>query len=119
MQDGLVMLAQAAGQGSIFSSFLFPVGMMFLIFYLLVFRPQAKRQKQHQEFLRGLKPGDEIVTQGGVLGKVTKVEDAIVTIEVGEQGQKAKLRVLKSTVAARLNEALQQEQGKPVTETAK
>jgi len=56
--------------------------LMFAIFYFLLIRPQQKRAKQHRELVSALKSGDQIVTAGGLHGKVAAVEEATVTIEV-------------------------------------
>lgn len=74
--------AQAGGEagGSLFS--LLPLVVIFILFYFLLIRPQQKRAKQHKEMVAALKKGEEIVTNGGLLGKVTDVEDNFVTIEV-------------------------------------
>lgn len=55
---------------------------MFAIFYLLLIRPQQKRAKQHKELVNRLKAGDEVVSAGGIHGKVTAVQDDIVTLEI-------------------------------------
>jgi len=55
---------------------------MFAIFYLLLIRPQQKRAKQHKELVNSLKAGDEVVSAGGIHGKVTAVQDEIVTLEI-------------------------------------
>jgi preprotein translocase subunit YajC len=70
---------------------------MVAIFYLVLWRPQAKERKRQQEWLGNIKKGDEVVTQGGIIGTVTLVEDRVVTLDVGGGN---KLRVLKSTVAS-------------------
>ncbi len=67
-----------------------------LVFYLVFFRPQQKQAKQHQAFLGGLKKGDEVVTQGGIVGTVSLVEDRTVTIDAGGG---TKLRVVKNQIA--------------------
>ena len=74
--------AQAGGEagGSLFS--LLPLVVIFILFYFLLIRPQQKRAKQHKEMVAALKKGEEIVTNGGLLGKVTDVEDSFVTIEI-------------------------------------
>lgn len=59
------------------------LGGFLLIFYFLLWRPQAKRQKEHKELIGALAKGDEVVTAGGMLGKVIKVTDDFVVIEVG------------------------------------
>lgn len=56
--------------------------LMFAIFYFLLIRPQQKRAKQHRELVSALKPGDQVVTAGGIYGKVAAVEELTVTIEV-------------------------------------
>jgi len=64
--------------------------LMFAIFYFLLIRPQQKRAKQHRELISGLKPGNQVVTAGGVHGKVAAVEESTVTVEVAT-GVKIKL----------------------------
>ena len=55
---------------------------MFAIFYFLLIRPQQKRAKQHKELIENIKAGDQVVTAGGIHGKVTSIQDTIVTLEV-------------------------------------
>jgi preprotein translocase subunit YajC len=74
-----------------------PLLLMFVIFYFMLIRPQQKKAKEHQTFLGGLKKGDQVVTRGGVVGRVTGVTDQIVTLEVQE---KVRVRVLKSYIDA-------------------
>lgn len=73
--------AAAAGPESSLMSFL-PIVLMFIVLYFLMIRPQMKRQKEQKAMMEALSKGDEVVTAGGILGKVTKVTDAYVTIEV-------------------------------------
>jgi preprotein translocase subunit YajC len=61
-----------------------PIILMFVVLYFLMIRPQMKRQKEQKAMIDALAKGDEIVTAGGVVGKVTKVSDGYVTIEVSE-----------------------------------
>src|SRR5687768_8506432 len=79
--------AQAAGgaapQGSLISSLLLPV-MLIVVFYFLLIRPQQKKQKDHRAMIEALAVGTEIVTGGGVLGKVTEVGDQFLTVEVAD-----------------------------------
>jgi preprotein translocase subunit YajC len=63
---------------------------MFGIFYLLLIRPQQKRAKQHKELVESLKAGDEVVTAGGIHGKVIAVQDDVLTLEIAT-GVKIKL----------------------------
>ena len=62
---------------------LLPFVLIFVIMYLLILRPQQKKQKQHQEMLKNIRRGDTIVTSGGLIGKVTKkVDDDATEIEI-------------------------------------
>ncbi len=63
---------------------LLPMVLIFVIFYMLLIRPQQKRAKQHKIMVAELAKGDEIVTNGGALGKVTSVDDNFVTVEIAE-----------------------------------
>ncbi len=75
--------AAAASPESSFLSFL-PIILMFIVLYFLMIRPQMKRQKEQKAMMDALSKGDEVVTAGGILGKVTKVTDAYVTLEVAD-----------------------------------
>ena len=93
------LLAQAADQQqSPFGSFglLIPAALFFVIFYFIVMRPQAKTQNQHKSFIDKLAKGDEVVTSGGVVGKVDKVAGDLVFVEVANN---VKLRVLKAQIS--------------------
>ncbi|KRB88630.1 MULTISPECIES: preprotein translocase subunit YajC [Oxalobacteraceae] len=59
-----------------------PIILMFVVLYFLMIRPQMKRQKEQKAMMEALAKGDEVVTAGGMLGKVSKVTDAYVTLEV-------------------------------------
>ncbi len=72
-----------AGQGDPIMSFL-PLIILFVIFYFLLIRPQQKKAKDHKQMVEGLKKGDEVVTQGGILGKVTAVSDNILTCKIAD-----------------------------------
>jgi preprotein translocase subunit YajC len=76
----------AAGGGSSPESMLFsllPLVLMFVVLYFLMIRPQMKRQKEHKSMIDALAKGDEIVTAGGLLGKVSKLGDSYLHIEIG------------------------------------
>ena len=66
------------------SSFLFIMIPMFVVMYFVMIRPQMKRQKEHRNMLSAMAKGDEVVTNGGIVGKVTKVSDAYVGVEIAE-----------------------------------
>lgn len=78
----IVMQAQVAGQPSLISSLL-PFVLIGFVFYFLLIRPQNKRLRAHKEMLASVTRGDTIVTNGGLIGKVTKVEDGELTIDLG------------------------------------
>ncbi|MCP3983828.1 MAG: preprotein translocase subunit YajC [bacterium] len=84
------ILLQAPGGGSAFE-FLFPMALIFLIFYFLLIRPQQKKQKEHDEMLKAVQKGDRVVTSGGLHGEVVGSSDEVVTLDVGTQ--KGQLRV--------------------------
>ncbi|EIJ48620.1 MULTISPECIES: preprotein translocase subunit YajC [Herbaspirillum] len=65
------------------ASFL-PIILMFVVLYFLMIRPQMKRQKEQKAMMDALGKGDEVVTSGGLLGRITKVADGYITIEVAE-----------------------------------
>ena len=90
-------LAQGAGgaQGSPFPSLIMLV-VLFALFYFLLIRPQQKRQKEHRQMTEKLAKGDEIVTQGGVLGRISKISDAFITLEIAEGTE---IRVQRAAVA--------------------
>ncbi len=63
---------------------LFPFAVMFLIFYLIVFRPQAKTRKQHDLMLKALKKNDEVVTSGGLFGTIVNVRPDSITVRIAD-----------------------------------
>ncbi len=73
----------AAPQGGGLMSFL-PLIIIFVIFYFLLIRPQMKRAKEHRQLVASLEKGDEIVTNGGLLGRITNVGDTFVTVELAD-----------------------------------
>lgn len=75
--------APAEGLFGNLTSFL-PIILMFVVLYFLMIRPQMKRQKEQQAMMAALAKGDEVITVGGVLGKVSKVTEVYVTLEVAE-----------------------------------
>jgi preprotein translocase subunit YajC len=88
--------AQAApGAPSQFTPLLM-VGVFFVIFYFLLFRPQQKRAKEHQNLVSKLAAGDEVVTTGGLLGRVAEVGDTFVTLEVAD-GVRVKVQKVQIT----------------------
>ncbi len=88
--------AQGAPQGDAFGFFL-PMIIIFVAFYFLLIRPQQKRQKEHTALIGAVSTGDEVLTAGGVLGKVTAVSDHYATIEIANN---VEIKIQKSTVSA-------------------
>jgi preprotein translocase subunit YajC len=76
--------------------------LIFVIMYFLLIRPQQKKVKEHNAMLAALRRGDQIVTQGGVVGKIVKVKDDSNEVEV-EIAEGVKVRVVKSTIATVMN----------------
>ena len=99
LQEGQPPQQQQPGAGS-FISTLLPFILIFGIFYLLVIRPQQKKQRQLQqereELLNALKPGDKVVTSGGIYGTIVAVRDNTVTLRIAD---KVSVEVLRSAIA--------------------
>lgn len=72
----------AAGPGGLMS--FLPLILIFIVFYFLLIRPQQKKAKEHQEFIANLKKGDEVLTSGGLQGKITGLTDRVATLEIAE-----------------------------------
>lgn len=75
------------------------LGIFVVIFYMMVWRPQSKRTKEHRELLTALAKGDEVITTGGLCGKIVKVADDFVTVEVAD---KVELKFQKAAVHSTL-----------------
>ena len=90
--------AAAAGPAGTGFEWVFLIGFL-VIFYLMIWRPQAKRAKEHKNLLGGLQKGDEVVTSGGIIGKVTKVTDDFVVVEISDN---VELKFQKQAIAATL-----------------
>ena len=89
-----------AGVGAAFGSFL-PLILIFLIMYFLLIRPQQKKVKEHKAMIEALRRGDQVLTQGGIIGKVVKVqEDGVVEVEIAEG---VKVKVARHTIAQVMN----------------
>ncbi len=97
ISNAYAQAAAPASAGGGLMGFL-PIILMFVVLYFLMVRPQMKRQKEQKAMIDALSKGDEVVTAGGIVGKVTKVSDAYVTLEVAEGTeivvQKASVTVL-------------------------
>ena len=95
--DFLIESAYAqSAQGETFGFFL-PMIIIFVAFYFLLIRPQQKRQKAHNELVAALSTGDEVLTSGGILGKVTAVSEHYATLKIADN---VEIKIQKSTVSA-------------------
>ena len=97
----ILLAAQAApaGQASGTTQLLMGIApwlLIFVVFYMLMIRPQQRRVKEHQAAINAVKKGDEVITGGGIRGRVTKVSDEDVEVEIA---QGVKIRVIKSTLS--------------------
>jgi preprotein translocase subunit YajC len=72
--------------------------LMIAVFYFILIRPQQKKQKETESWLKSLKKGDEVVTSGGVIGRISGLTDNTVTLEVQE---KVRIKVLRSSVSGK------------------
>jgi preprotein translocase subunit YajC len=96
--------AQAAGGASggsdlfstLFGTGILPIIMIFVIMYFLILRPQQNKQRQHKEMVANVRRGDTVVTSGGLIGKVAKVEDNELQVELAEG---VRVRVVRGMVA--------------------
>jgi preprotein translocase subunit YajC len=104
--------AQTAAGGTAPNAMLqfLPLVAIFVIFYFLLIRPQQRRLKEHRALIEAVKRGDTVVTSGGIIGKVTKVEDAELEVEISAN---VRVRVVKST----LTEV--RSKGEPANDTTK
>jgi preprotein translocase subunit YajC len=92
--------AGAPGAGAALAQFL-PIILIFIIFYFLLIRPQQQKMKQHRAMVEALRRGDQVVTSGGIVGKVSKVqEDGMVEVEIADN---VKVKVIKATISQVLN----------------
>ncbi len=99
MFDWLIPAAhaqQAAAQPSALMQF-FPLILLVVLFYFMLIRPQMKRNKEHKQMLGALSKGDEVVTSGGLAGKVTDIGEAYVTLEVADN---VAIKVQKPAIAS-------------------
>jgi preprotein translocase subunit YajC len=114
-------LAQTAGTGAPASplgdiGFFVPLILVFVVMWFFMIRPQQKKQKAHQAMIRAAKRGDRIVTSGGVLGVITKANEADNDVEV-EIAKEVKIRVMRHAIADIVNR--NPEAAKPAAKEAK
>ena len=90
--------APSAQPGGEYATLIMMVGFV-VIFYFMLWRPQSKRRKEQQALIAGLAKGDEVVTAGGIVGRIAKVEDDFVKLQISNN---VELRVQKSSIGATL-----------------
>jgi preprotein translocase subunit YajC len=90
ISDALAQTAPAAPGGpEAMLTTIGPIVLMFVVLYFLMIRPQSKRQKEHKSLVEGLSKGDEVLTTGGMVGKITDLSDQYMTLQVGTVDGKA------------------------------
>jgi preprotein translocase subunit YajC len=94
---GIAQQAPAGGGASALQSFI-PMILIIGVMYLLVLRPQVKKQKETQRMLSELKKGDEVVTTGGIIGRISGIKDDEVTLQIQEG---VRVRILRSAISGR------------------
>lgn len=100
------IVLQSGGQGGSLLDLLFPMAAIMLIFYLLLIRPQQRKQKEHEKMLKSVGKGDRIVTSGGIHGEVTGTSEDLLTVEIGNiKGERVRVRVDRSRVERRVEKA--------------
>lgn len=83
ISNAYAQTTSASHSGDMFTQML-PLILMFVVLYFLMIRPQMKKAKEHRSMLEAVQKGDEVITAGGLLGKVSKVSEAYVTLEIAE-----------------------------------
>ena len=105
---GIFLMADPQGKGSSSMSLIF-MGMMILVFWLFMIRPQAKKAKQQKSFINDLKKGDKVVTIAGIHGKINKVnEDGTIELEVSPGSY---IKMEKSSISLEMSAALNKTTG--------
>ncbi len=106
---GVVLLQGDAAQPSPFG-ILFPMAAIFLIFYMLLIRPQNKRQREHQDMLKALGKGDRVVTSGGIHGTVTGTTDDVLTVEIANlRGERLRVKVDRARIERLIEKSTSEE----------
>ena len=101
MTSSMIFAAAAAGgsTGAAFFVQVLPLLLIFVVFYFLLIRPQVKRQKEHKTMVEALNKGDEVVTAGGIVGKITDMADQYITLQVASvNGQPVQISMQRAAV---------------------
>ncbi len=94
--DSITIAAAAGGGMGALLIQLLPFVLIFVVFYFLLIRPQQQRVKKHREMVESLRRGDEVVTSGGLIGKITRVAEGELTVELA---QGVRVKVLRHTIS--------------------
>ena len=89
--------AGGGAAGGALGGMLVPMILTFAIFYFLFFRPQNKKAAEHRKMLENLKKGDRVITNGGIHGRITSVDDTVATIEIAD---KVRIKVSKGSISS-------------------
>ena len=100
-----LIILQGSGSPSLLSQF-FPLILVIFIIYFFFIRPQAKKQKEQNAFVKAMQKGDEVVTSSGIIGKINKLEEDAVTLQVDT---KTFIRVLPSAISKEMSDLLNKE----------
>ncbi len=104
-----LILAQAQPDGGGMLSTIILFGLIFVIFYFMIIRPQQKRQKERQKMLDALQKGDKIVTAGGIHGSVVGIEEKTVLVQIADN---VKVKVDRGSIGTVMNESKPEEKAK-------
>ena len=96
ISDAWAEAAPAAAAGPTLIEFV-PLILIFVVFYFMLIRPQMKRAKEHKKLIEALAKNDEVVTSGGLLGKVTRVDESFITMEIASG---VEIKVQRSSVSS-------------------
>ncbi len=97
ISDAWAEAAPAAAPGGFNIIEFIPLILIFIVFYFMLIRPQMKRAKEHKKLIEALAKNDEVVTSGGLLGKITRVDESFITIEIATA---VEIKVQRSSVAS-------------------
>lgn len=103
---GIVLLQAEAAPSADPLRMLLPMVMIFVIFYVLLIRPQQRRQREHERMLQALEKGDRVVTAGGLHGTIVGLADDVLTLEIANvRGERVRIKVDRARVDRRVEKA--------------
>jgi preprotein translocase subunit YajC len=96
ISDAMAEAAPTAGAGAGFEGLILPIGLIAILYFFMI-RPQIKRQKEHKKLVDALSKGDEVQTEGGIMGKIADIGDNFILLEIAEG---VEIKVRRASVAA-------------------